>query len=309
MADFRREVHAIVRQLYQHPSKLFPTQQPRSFDRKSFVTLFEDSDKYVVSQKANGLHLSLIFATSEVFGNFCCTMDRSENVHLQAVCAPADLFAGTLVIGEIIGNDFYAFDVVAICGRSLIREYYEKRLESSYWLSGLHEKGDFYFRNHEIVYRTKATYSIPDFLDRFKPISNDDGLIFMPTDKPLTKTLPYKWKDQHTVDLLVRFQRQADGDFSHQIVQPIGIGNITLETENCALFSTFNEFSKSDASIVDFCVVVECLVTGKLTVSPVKFRHDKKSANLAATVIGTIHSAVENITRSEIVEMFLSKRA
>lgn len=307
-SSLRAQIHGIVRRLYQHPSKLFPTQQPRSFDRASFVNIFQDCDSYVVSQKANGLHMTLVFANLPKLGNFCCMMDRSENIFIHEVVAPADFFLGTLITGELQDDVFYAFDAVSYCGRSLLFEFYEKRMECSNRISEFFDGEILRFSGKPLFYRTKKTYGMRDFLANFRSISNDDGLIFMPIDKPLTKTLPFKWKEKHTVDLMVRFRRlESSPRFAHQIVQPLGIGNVSLEqTENCILLSTFDDLAGPDLSIVDFCVVLECLISPGMCVVPVKFRHDKKSANLAATVLGTMRSVAENISRSEIVDMFLS---
>jgi mRNA capping enzyme, catalytic domain len=297
-------VYARIREIYRHPTKLFPTQQPQSLERSNMDAVF-NSKNYVVSQKSDGHQVALLFTKIDRLGPVCCLFDRRERLFFYEVFCPVDLFNNTLIIGEKIDDLFLAFDVVSYCGRSLLHENYRTRLESSNFFSERVETGEIDFRSPKIQYRTKPVYSLDDFINSFVSVSADDGLIFMQVEQPLTRTLPLKWKQQHTVDLLVEATRSASAPFQYIILQPPGIGDgIRLDTES-ALLKTAEDLA-TGSSICKFKVVVECLVSlnGVARFIPVKFRHDKIGANLAATVLSTIKCVEENITLDEIIERF-----
>jgi|APFre7841882793_1041355.scaffolds.fasta_scaffold00309_1 hypothetical protein len=311
-AILQEEVYAVIRQLYRHPKKLFPTQQPQSIDTKILEKIFGSPETFVVSQKANGIHMTLVVGTVASGDRFCCLMDRTGSLFFYEISCLPEYFLGTLVTGEVLssrsqtapGTDrvFLAFDVVSVSGKSYLTAGYRDRMEAAQRLE--EQATALFFVAKGIHFRKKPFYELSDFLYQFEPVSEDDGLIFMPLNKPLTQTLPYKWKEHHTVDFLVD-ARFLEGQWSWEISQPIGIGRVVIDTSS-PLVKTLEDFLQP--SVPRFSVIFECILHPspiELIIVPKRIRHDKSTANSAATVMGTVESIKDNITHSELVNRFL----
>jgi hypothetical protein len=310
--DTKEAVHSIVRGLYRHPRKLFPSQQPQSIDHRSLEKIFAAPEAFVVSQKANGIHMTLVLGTfpDENRTRFCCVLDRTGAVFFYEVTCHPDYFKGTLLTGEVLPSKsheklFLVFDVVAVSGESFLANGYVDRMAAAQLIEAQVVAGNFAIKN--IDFKPKPYYSLHEFLTKFEPVSDDDGLIFMPRDKPLTQTLPFKWKEHHTVDLLIEARHMSNGQWQWEIVQPLGIGRVTIDT-SCPLIKTLEDFLQP--SLLSFSVIMECLLKispiSETTAIPVKIRHDKATANLAATVLGTIVSINDSISREFLVSQFLA---
>jgi len=308
-------VHSIVRNLYRHPKKIFPSQQPQSLDLRSLEKVFGAPESFVVSQKANGLHMTLVLGTFRDGERFCCTMDRTGAVFFQEVQCHSKYFTGTLLTGECLTSKsheklFLAFDAVSVAGESLLGQGYCERMAAAQALEQQVTLGKFSMKR--IDFRTKPYYELAQFLLTFEPVSEDDGLIFMPRDKPLAQTLPFKWKEHNTVDLLIEARNiingAASGQWYWEIVQPLGIGRVVIDT-SCPLIKTLEDFLQP--TVGSFSVIFECLLrilqgASETTAVPVKIRHDKSTPNLAATVLGTIVSIRDGISRECLVSRFLA---
>ena len=305
------QVHDAIRRLYQHPTKLFPSQQPQSIDRTTLPLLFKDPSRYVVSQKANGIHMTLLLARLPPTNTpVCCLMDRCNTVTFYQVTCLPELFDGSLFTGELIASQntaspiFWAFDSIAYRGTSLLKEGYLKRLAAAEALAADSLAGKFSITS--IDFRCKPCYKLFDFLGSFNPLSDDDGLIFMPVECPLTRSLPFKWKQQHTVDLLLHARGTTPGNYCYRVLQPAGMENVLqLDVHQSALLRTTEDLLVG-CNTGEYQVVVECLLDtshDRCTAVPVRFRHDKNTANASATVVGTMRSANEHITQHELVQL------
>lgn len=302
--DIRNRVFSRIRQLYQHPTKLFPTQQPFSIERKDLPVVFQP-DNYVVSQKANGIHITLLISEIDGVGNTCCTMDRCQNLVFFKVVAPKELFAGTLILGEMIGSLFFAFDVIVFEGTSLLNDVYGDRMQKSTIMDSYVSTSKFKMLGTDgFLYKTKPFYPIDSFLDDFCSVSDDDGLIFMPSKSRVGLSRPFKWKKDHTVDLLISVAREPGCGFSYKIVQPVVTG-LQLDT-TCPLLRTMDSLLL-ETNIEKFTVIIECTVA-YTTAIPVIIRYDKNVPNQACTVISALKCIEENITKAEITEWFLFAR-
>jgi len=295
-------VYAKIRELYQHPTKLFPTQQPQSLLRRNLDTVF--SANYCVSQKSDGQQMTLLIAHVGRIGPVCCLMDRREVLYYYEISCPEEYFAGTLIIGEKIGNLFLAFDTVAYCGGSLLLQDYRTRLSASDRFAAA-VGTTIKFMAPAFEFRTKPCYATDTFLEEFVAVSADDGLIFMPLADSLTRAIPFKWKAKHTVDLVVEARRFGDS-FQYLVIEPQGIEAMGRIDQSSALLTTAEDLLRG-STLDSYRVVVECLFTKDSIGSkfvPVRFRHDKLLANQAATVFSTILCCEENITLDELVERF-----
>jgi len=154
------------------------------------------------------------------------------------------------------------------------------------------------------LYKTKPFYPIDSFLDDFCSVSDDDGLIFMPSKSRVGLSRPFKWKKDHTVDLLISVAREPGCGFSYKIVQPVVTG-LQLDT-TCPLLRTMDSLLL-ETNIEKFTVIIECTVA-YTTAIPVIIRYDKNVPNQACTVISALKCIEENITKAEITEWFLFAR-
>lgn len=313
MEQLEAAVHAVVRGLYKHPKKLFPTQQPQSINRTTLEKIFASSSDFVVSQKADGLHMTLILGTIQgpCQTKFCCLMDRTGKLVFYEVTCHPKFFLGTLLTGEVLPSKthdrlFLAFDMVACAGECFLNRGYSERMAGAFHLQTLGSAGQFSIK--AVDFSVKPFYSLDRFLQDFKPVSEDDGLVFMPLHKPLTQTLPFKWKENNTVDLLIegRFLPEngpAAREWAWEVKLPIGIGRFIIDT-TCPIIKTLENFMHS--TIGTFSVIMECLPGSGNIIVPVKIRHDKKTPNLTATVLGTLSSIEDNITREDLITRFLA---
>ena len=285
--DLDTAVFSRIRQLLNHPTKLFPTKQPMSMERKFLKNVF--SSQYVVSQKSDGNQGTLLLSNISTFGPICCLMNRREELTYYASSAPTEFFDGTLINGELVESSFIVFDAIAIKGKPILMENYQNRHNGA-------ADACKQISITSITLNLKPYYEICDFFENFVSISKDDGLIFMPKNDPLTIALPYKWKEVHTVDLKVRFCNNT-----YSIIEPLGLANYSIETSNCLLCRAVKELLES--SLTEFTTIIECRLENDVFV-PVKFRYDKLLPNLYTTVMGTLRCITENITFNEIVHLF-----
>ena len=298
-----------------HPTKLFPGHQPQSLDRKTADIVFnKNSDKYVVSQKTDGLYAYLVIGTLVIESDnvlFCCTIGRNEIVEFFSIKCSKKFFLGTLVVGELVEKKFIAFDCFSVTGENLISKNYIERLQNLSKIKNDIAKGFFSINGMEFL--VKPVYRISEFVANFRSISEDDGLIFMPVDDMLTKALPFKWKQKNTIDLLINasLDQPDSGCWSYVIVQPRGLSNVTLIT-NCNMIETLESLLSTNKRIFQYRVIFECLLllsvestVVQYNAIPVKTRSDKKNPNLLATIRGTMDSVISNITDTEIVHWML----
>ena len=323
------EVCALVRKAYQIPREagLWPAAQPKSMVRLNIREVFRPR-AYVVSQKADGEHRALVLG--QVAGTpFCGFLDRCEAFVSHQVRAPFGLFAGTLLLGELVGTDFLIFDLVQLAGTSYLHGAYPDRMAAAARLVTLQTAGSFVVGAAagatlpdavvtEPVVRLvlKPFYYVHEFAGNFVPVTPlSDGLIFMPAQAALTRAQPFKWKEQeaHTVDLKILAGRRAYGDpWSYRIVEPdcAGLG-VTLYFEaRCPLMATLEGLLGSSGRL-EYAAIFECSVRrdpvgGHTAFVPIKIRVDKLHGNSWYTVQGTLHSVNDNISRHELIQHFMA---
>ena len=321
----RQAVYQQVRQHYECP-RLWPMAQPKDMTRHHIAEVFEpeSSKRFVVSQKADGIHRALIFGMLRE-QPYCCFMDRCNRLVFHQVECNMGLFRGTLLLGEMVSTgptaQFLIFDVVSLGGTSYLRSDYRERMAQAMDLVAAQDSGAFKIGltlGLEAGPRlaAKPFYRIDRFATDYHPVTHDDGLIFIDVKEPISRVQPLKWKPTSTVDLLVTARREGYGlPWCYSITEPKlsyqGF-KIHLQTglEGCALLAMIEKLLASNG-LLRYSVVFECLLQstdaliGAVLLIPIKVRNDKLYANTSTTVLGTFESFAADIGQDEIIRHFV----
>lgn len=146
-----------------------------------------------------------------------------------------------------------------------------------------------------------------------------DGLVFTPDNAPVrtcTAHDTFKWKERHTIDLLVQFSDNAVEPVRFFVskhksaevedVTEVSISGCCLRLEDDSENVLVNEQRRlAVAQAQPVRVLLECSVrvTGdEARLYPVKVRNDKNEANTLLTCARTIGNVREAITKDDIVE-------
>lgn len=307
---------------------------------------------------------------------------RKYDMYEVRVMAEEDYFRGTLFDGELVWeyeggqfspprHVFLVFDLVAVRGVSQVSETYIRRyavlsdildcqgrditqdprrwIEYATGLAEAHKvvcEGNQYcmcFRPKQImskeelgtVWRTRRTL-------RHK----SDGLIFTPIEEPVrTGTHPemFKWKSQHTIDVLwrgeydgtrqvwdwevlyadgaatlsgsvhgIKLDRPADVDYPHDrvplVILPADYSEKVLQwhrTRGDVQFSHIVECACKLPTLTEWlaCVPENASTLPVVECTVLKIRHDKGEPNQRLTIERTLNNILENITIHELIQV------
>lgn len=190
----------------------FPGSIPVSLMRSDIKQLYDASNYYVWSWKANGVRFLLVAGT---FGGhrLILLVNRARQIFLVPLTVPAMLFDGTILDGELVrtrdgGFVFLVYDAIMTCGVSCGEYAYLIRLQNAGLL--IRALG---VQNGLFEIRVKPVYGptqIADMLEHVLPFLDHeiDGLIATAVEPPVqpgqTNTiLKHKRDTDHTIDFLV----------------------------------------------------------------------------------------------------------
>jgi len=171
---------------------------PQSLTSDAFYRRTLSKKPYAVTEKADGERF-LLFENHLISRK----MDVIPFSHIGY---------GTMVDGELVGDTFYAFDILFMDGVDVRSKNLRERLKLLKTL-GIPVK-KFYFYD---IY--KASGHIWDNRNNFP--YDLDGLIFTPVDEPYYNKNIYKWKDRHTIDFYYENERlyvggtMKNGEYGH----------------------------------------------------------------------------------------------
>jgi hypothetical protein len=200
----------------------FPGAQPCSIMRKDLERIAQDH--YVVAQKTDGTRY-LLLLVSVGDQQFCVMCDRKVTMWLVDLKFAPEVHANeTLFDGELVRNElenrylFEVFDLVSSGQNARSTNSYIVRMNNAKDIierCHKHEpphgqrypfqiKVKRYWPTHKIDQLTCST--------RMHQGCRCDGLVFTPVKlfvKPYRNNYMFKWKDQHTIDPLVRYNAQS----------------------------------------------------------------------------------------------------
>jgi len=254
----------------------FPGPQPISIERSHFGILRHSH--YMVCEKTDGVrHMLVCF---EFDGRkYCLLVNRAFEFKYTTLAVPR----GTILDGELLGNEFLVYDAVMIRGEDVKGLNLLKRLEKAKELQIPKTPGN-------VKVRVKPMYGLKD-IRSVELTPQSDGLVFTPLYEPVrmgTHETLFKWKPNNTIDFLV--QQYESGVYGLHIqgamVKPL--------TKDCAMGREPREFDGK---------IVECEY-GKSGWSIIKIREDKTYPNNKRTYERTLVNIRENITLSELKSVF-----
>ena len=259
----------------------FPGAQPVSINRNMLASI--DRSCHYITDKTDG-ERRLLFFTRATGQDLAVTVDRKRDQTLLSLQAPAFLYAGTILDGELVScggvQHFLVFDVLAFCGHRLHDLPFTERLS---FFSGREDLANALATQTPRV-RVKPFFRFDDFLQYFwwqhRTTYDTDGVIIMDNSQPYRAGRHWgmlKWKPQehNTVDF--RIQRGAGILTGTQKRFSLGVG----------------------AGPVKEGEIWECRRTGDLW-HPVRLRKDKDTPNDVVSHDKTVENIHESLSLDEL---------
>lgn len=268
--------------------------------------LARDRSRFMVTEKSDGVRQLLMFTRVDGVA-VACFMDR-RHVFTDATHAMAEsnnLFAGTLVDGELVnGDQFLIFDCMAITGTRIGHYPLNRRLFHAQTVARLATLEGTSVRCKQMLPATCVRECLNSCAGLGYAV---DGLIFTPIHMPVafgtSDVLKWKAGSHNTVDFVVRASSQH-GRWDLHTTDPTGTHVFfatAVEHESIASMWLQTEVQRRET------VVCECArVDGEWTLVKEnglpKIRYDKDRANSSLVARRTTTNVMENITAEELID-------
>lgn len=252
---------------------------------------------YKVGEKSDGVRFYLLasfYYSGDEERNYGVLVNRAGHMFQISVQAPDDLFAGTLLDGELCelpdgSLSYIVFDAVACNGYSVKEQPHSVRLKTA-----------------ESVLQTVSVESVTVSLKTWHPLTDAltvwstcqatcDGLILVPETSPLrqgTQRDLFKWKpgNKHTLDLVYNGKYLCALDDTGQLI-------VVASLYDCVILVPL------PVNIVcELALTAHSDGNGRYDATLVKQRDDKPTPNHFRVVELTLQNIVENVTVEELVE-------
>lgn len=290
----------------------FPAPQPISIEKKHFEKL--KKFEYFVGNKDDGVRYIMMFIRDKHQAHQCILCDRNLKFYKVKINGDDTIFHNTLFDGELIHNgngnyNFIVFDSVTICGNSIKKNTFDKRLvDIDFCIKTLINP---YNENGNFKITSKTFYKVKDFNtfieSSYNTNDNSDGIIFVPVKLPVlngTQFSMFKWKpkNKHTVDFLIKPNNSNLEAHVYNKGVISKFANILSSTPQGLKF--IEDFNKLNVENKTECII-ECLYSPEnKNFTPVMIREDKSHPNSLSTVERTIFNSQENITIEDFKNLF-----
>lgn len=260
---------------------VYPGPQPISIERKHFKHL---KDPYVVGVKNDGERFCLLFfCLDDVYT--AALRSRKGDVYLLNVKASKLLYNGTILDGELVGNEFVIFDCPLYGGNDIQSESFTHRMEHVGFAI------DCIKRTHPMLEVKKKEFATMNEIPKLLNSSNCDGLVFMPVHHRVctgTHQKMFKWKPlyQNTIDFAIKGNKVYLQNGGVLTEKRIKVHTDKLENVNPHLLS-----------------IVECIFISDKVWEALKVRTDKTLPNSTYTYSRTLVNLTENIQPEEFICM------
>lgn len=332
-----------------------PTAQPVSLHREELPQLLEGG--YRVSLKADGVRYLLLLTTRESDNEHMALMfDRALTPYEVSVWGPAELFEReSLFDGELIRErganganaptGYLAFDVMLLAGERVATRSYDHRLEILGKALDVQDPKTLTDERAEALVvdqgKVVAMHNDRPLWFGVKPAMelsqarqlweqrhcagfSQDGLIFMPVSAPVCfgkHTGMFKWKSQHTIDVLAKStgKRDRDGNRMWQLHALRGRKLVCVSEEeairvmppgeqpysvSCQLIDTLamGLFSQHAGGVVVECSIDLDAEPRLIRLHPLRHRPDKLSPNAVSTIESTIGNVVDHVQLEDLLK-------
>ena len=259
-------------------SQKLPLPTPVSLTRNTLNHLA--ANQYVVGVKNDGIRAVALCMLDDQINYVKLINRKGKEMFQRLIQGDEPFFHGTLLDIEVMkDNSWVLLDVIAMEGFSTISDSFPDRLAK------VTDEHIMILRRAGIQLRKKAWYSLHQFDMCIQNLSGDcDGLIFMPRHKEIRvgrHNTMYKWKPQHTVDLIYK-----NGNFccmTRSGLQPMQ--NVVVE---------------SSITCKDDDAVYECLIKKPQQLIVLFERTDKHIPNFITTVENCVQCVREGLGLEEL---------
>lgn len=371
------EIYAFLRKVWNVESlSPNPCALPVSLERKDLDMLVQKKNEYAVSEKTDGVRYILALGKYSNGDPFSVMLNRNLEPFEISVIARDDVFTGgTVMDGELIWEYYSSihpprqlyviFDSLLHCGIDVQTANYIERLEIINNVFYVNQNDLQYSRKdwieiayqfaeekkivslgnaHNLSFSCKSCYSIDniDMLVRNWNTFNHscDGLLFTPIHDRVRRgrhRQMFKWKTNHTVDVLLRLSRDNVSNHHWNIEILLSRNKDVLLYNTCGAELTFlnkkvnfsitrGKFLRSmlahleTKNITFHEVLVEavlqknedscCDESSEISywnLEPVILRNDKRIPNAFETVERTLGNISEAISLPELVDILKTK--
>ncbi len=285
----------------------FPGPQPVTIEKKDFGLL--NSEEYMVCEKSDGQRAILLLINLNK-KPMCFVINRNNDFYfIDHLSFKKEVFEGTVMDGELIKTkngtwNYLIHDCMVYNGTDYTAKNHRLRYAA---VIDLIVKR---YQNKEkdaINIKTKLFYKVGPGIDEtwnhiVATTENEiDGLIFTPVNKPIKFGRDYsllKWKETHTLDLLVSFKGKK-----------INLKYVKLNEYHH--FKTYNSTNDNYKKVMNFIKenkitveepIIEFKVISEDSFTPYRFRSDKNMPNGEITIKNTFKNIQESITIKDIVD-------
>lgn len=276
-------------------ASIFPGPQPISIERKHFPIL--KNNDYMVCEKTDGVRVALLafmFQSKKV----TLLINRALVMTWVSLSLPKMAHSGgTLLDGELVGNNLILYDGVWVSGEDLKYKNLLERLE----FIDQFVKGIIKMAKDTIVVSLKTFTPLKEFKEMPSSPHPIDGLVFTPVKDPIklgTHETMFKWKprDKNTVDFQVKHR-------------PNGKCGLYVQEKGTLIFESEITPEKVE-SWVSENDIVECrymIDDTPMWWKPVGLRRDKTYPNSRRTFYRTMVNVREDIQWEEFTRLYRTK--
>ena len=276
----------------------FPGPQPVTVELKDFEKL--KKEEYMICEKSDG-ERGIILLININCKPMCFMINRNNEYYFLELSFKKEVFEGTIMDGEIIKTksgtwNYLIHDTFCYNGKSFLNESHRLRYAC---IIDLIVKRYVNKETDCLNIKTKLFYQfgpkIEQTWEHIKSTTENtiDGLIFTPVHGPIKFGRDndlLKWKEIHTIDLLVK-----------QTSKKISLYYIKSGT--LIVFKTFKKESSNFKIIMDYLnknkiiidVIIEFKYLNNELFEPYRIRTDKSVPNGEITVNNTLKNIEENI--------------
>jgi hypothetical protein len=287
------KVNHLVRNWWgENENNFFPGPQPVSIERKD-ISLLKTND-YRVCEKTDGERF-LFVCVKYMNQSLAVLINRKQEVFLLPIVGGNDIFAGTLLDGELVKTKssrtykYIVYDCVRAFGESVISNTHTERLQSG--ISVVAQIQNTKQALFKICVKQFYPFArMSEYIDIVVPtLTHDiDGYIFTPNNEPIrtgTHYSMFKWKQRlhNTVDFLIK-----DGGVYIMKKNKIQLLSGVVVKIPPVLEEEIKMGQKKN-------VIFECEYVSEMTWIATRVRSDKTHPNGFFTYTKTMHNIREDI--------------
>lgn len=302
----------------------FPGTQPFSIMRSELPQL---QDGYMAALKTDGVRTMLLLARDQHGEPRAVTIDRMLCMFEVEIWGDTDFFRGTLYDAELMWQyegtatarlALLVFDIFALRGVSCLHETYSTRiaLVHSTLLTTVPPGGDVeqmvldenkicaQNNNHDLRLlpkRVLSAHCTRELWESRHCVNHlNDGIIFTP-NTPYTDRKTFKWKTEHTVDLLFETPQRF---FMGGRAGLLRLEHLVIDGISRRALTEPNQLLDLVVGAAGGRAIIECLCVvdrpDEVRFVPLKQRTDKDSPNQEHTIRATVQNAIESISCEEL---------